>query len=63
MAGWPYREAYARLQEAAAALKAGEREQATRALTACQSTARELQATPLLSQADDLARRAGLKST
>jgi tetratricopeptide (TPR) repeat protein len=63
VAGWPYREAYARLQEAAAALKAGEREQATRALTACQSTARELQATPLLSQADDLARRAGLKST
>jgi hypothetical protein len=57
-AGWPYREAYARLHEAAAALKAGQREQATRALTACQSAARELQATPLLTQADDLARRA-----
>jgi class 3 adenylate cyclase len=57
-AGWPYREAYARLHEAAAALKAGQREQATRALTACQSAARELQATPLLNQADDLARRA-----
>ena len=57
-AGWPYREAYARLHEAAAALKAGRREQATRALTACQSVARELQATPLLTRADDLARRA-----
>jgi len=57
-AGWPYREAYARLHEAAAALKAGRREQATRALTACQGVARELQATPLLTRADDLARRA-----
>jgi hypothetical protein len=63
VAGWPYRVAYARLQEAGAAFKAGLREQATRALAACQSTARELQATPLLNQADDLARRAGLKST
>jgi hypothetical protein len=63
VAGWPYREAYARLQEAAAALKAGRREEATRALTACQATARELHAIPLLSQADDLARRAGLGST
>jgi hypothetical protein len=60
VAGWPYREAYARLREAAAALKAGRREQATRALTACQSAARELQATPLLTRADDLARRARL---
>ncbi|MGH3151751.1 MAG: hypothetical protein ACRDOB_13640, partial [Streptosporangiaceae bacterium] len=58
VAGWPYREAYARLHEAAAALKAGRREQATRALTACQRTARELQATPLLTRAGDLARRA-----
>jgi class 3 adenylate cyclase/tetratricopeptide (TPR) repeat protein len=57
VAGWPYREAYARLHEAAAALKAGRHEQATRALTACQSAARELQATPLLTRADDLARR------
>ena len=48
VAGWPYREAYARLHEAAAALKAGRREQATRALTACQSAARELRAAPLL---------------
>jgi tetratricopeptide (TPR) repeat protein len=59
-AGWPYREAYARLHEAAAALKAGRREQVTRALTACQNAARELQATPLLTRADDLARRAGI---
>ena len=56
-AGWPYREAYARLQEAAAALDAGQREQATRALTACQRTARELQATPLLTQANELRTR------
>ncbi|HEV2254986.1 MAG TPA: AAA family ATPase [Streptosporangiaceae bacterium] len=60
VAGWPYREAYARLHEAAAALKAGQREQATRALTACRSAARDLQATPLLTRADDLARRARL---
>ena len=60
VAGWPYREAYARLHEAAAALKAVRREQATRALTACQSAARELQAAPLLTRADDLARRARL---
>jgi DNA-binding CsgD family transcriptional regulator len=59
-AGWPYREAYARLREAAAALKAGRREQAGRALTACQALARELGAVPLLTQADDLARRARL---
>jgi DNA-binding NarL/FixJ family response regulator len=58
--GWPYREAYARLREVAAALKAGRREQAIRALTACQALARELQAAPLLARADDLARRARL---
>ena len=57
-AGWPYREAYARLREAAAAFKAGRREQAIRALTACQALAHELQAAPLLTRADDLARRA-----
>jgi DNA-binding NarL/FixJ family response regulator len=61
--GWPYREAYARLREAAAALKAGRREQAIRALTACQALAAELQAAPLLAQADDLARRARLAPT
>ncbi len=59
-AGWPYREAYARLREAAAALKAGRREQASRALTACQALAQELRAAPLLARADDLARRARL---
>jgi DNA-binding CsgD family transcriptional regulator/tetratricopeptide (TPR) repeat protein len=58
VAGWPYREAYARLREASAALRAGRREQAIRALTTCQELAHELQATPLLTQADDLARRA-----
>jgi ATP/maltotriose-dependent transcriptional regulator MalT len=60
VAGWPYREAYARLREAVAALKAGRREQGIRALAACQSLARELQASPLLTRADDLARRARL---
>lgn len=55
LAGWPYREAYARLREAAAAFEAGRREDATRALTACRSAARDLRAAPLLTQADDLA--------
>ena len=56
----PYQEAYARLHEAAAAVKAGRRDQAMRALAACQDVARELQAVPLLTQAEDLARRARL---
>jgi len=59
-AGQPYPEAYARLREAAAAVKAGRREQAVRALAACQDVARELQAVPLLTLAGDLARRARL---
>jgi DNA-binding NarL/FixJ family response regulator len=59
-AGQPYPEAYARLREAAAAVKAGRREQAMRALAACQDIARKLQAVPLLAQAEDLARRARL---
>jgi DNA-binding CsgD family transcriptional regulator len=59
-AGRPYQEAYARLREAAAAVKAGRRDQAMRALAACQDLARELQALPLLTQAEDLARRARL---
>jgi class 3 adenylate cyclase/nucleoside-triphosphatase THEP1/tetratricopeptide (TPR) repeat protein len=63
VAGWPYREAYARLREAAAALRAGRRDQATRALTACQSAARELGATPLLTQAARLGLSAGLAET
>jgi hypothetical protein len=46
VAGWPYREAYARLREAAAALTTGEPEQAARALTACQHLATELGAPP-----------------
>ena len=59
-AGWPHREAYARFREAAAAIKAGRREQAIRALAACQDLAQELQATPLLTQARDLSQRARL---
>jgi DNA-binding CsgD family transcriptional regulator len=59
-AGWPYHEAYARLREAAAAARAGRREQATRALAACQDLAQRLEAAPLLAQAADLARRARL---
>ena len=59
-AGWPYHEAYARLREAAAAARAGRREQAIRALAACQDLAQRLQAAPLLAQAADLAHRARL---
>jgi tetratricopeptide (TPR) repeat protein len=54
VAGWPHREAYARLREAAAALEAGRREQATRALTACQHLATKLGATPLLTMAAEI---------
>jgi hypothetical protein len=54
VAGWPHREAYARLREAAAALEAGRREQATRALTACQYLATKLGATPLLTMAAEI---------
>jgi class 3 adenylate cyclase/tetratricopeptide (TPR) repeat protein len=50
-AGRPYWEAYARLREAAAASRAGRREQATRALTACQHLATELGATPIVTMA------------
>ena len=56
----PYREAYARLREAEAAVRAGRRDQATRALSACAELARPLQAAPLLALARDLARRARL---
>ena len=56
----PYREAYARLREAEAAARAGRREQATRALAACQTLAGQLPAAPLLVLAGDLARRARL---
>jgi DNA-binding CsgD family transcriptional regulator/tetratricopeptide (TPR) repeat protein len=60
MAGQPYREAYARLREAEAAVKAGRRDQATRSLVACESLAHELQAAPLLTLAEELSRRARL---
>jgi class 3 adenylate cyclase/tetratricopeptide (TPR) repeat protein len=59
-AGRPYQEAYARLREAAAAIRTRKREAAIRALTACQHLARELGATPLLNMAADLAHQAGL---
>jgi DNA-binding CsgD family transcriptional regulator len=56
----PYREAYARLREAEAAARAGRREQAMRALAACENLARQLQAAPLLVLAAELSRRARL---
>lgn len=59
-AGQPYREAYARLREAEAAIRAGRRDQATRALGACLALARPLQAAPLLNLAEELARRGRL---
>jgi DNA-binding CsgD family transcriptional regulator len=59
-AGQPYREAYARLREAEAAVRAGRRDQAARARGACAELAGPLQAAPLLALADDLARRARL---
>jgi DNA-binding CsgD family transcriptional regulator len=59
-AAQPYREAYARLREAGAARAAGRREQAARALAACESIARELPSPPLLAMAAELAARAGL---
>jgi DNA-binding CsgD family transcriptional regulator len=58
--GLPYREAYARLREAAAAVRAGRREQAARALAACESLAGQLPSAPLLAMGGDLARRARL---
>jgi DNA-binding CsgD family transcriptional regulator len=62
-AGQPYREAYARLREAEAAVRAGRRDQAARSLSACTTLARPLQAAPLLGLAEDLARRARLTIT
>jgi DNA-binding CsgD family transcriptional regulator/tetratricopeptide (TPR) repeat protein len=59
-AGQPYREAYARLREAAAAVSAGRRDQAARALTACESMARELPSEPLARLAAELTARARL---
>ena len=62
LAGQPYREAYARLREAEAAVRAGRREQAARALAACENLARQLPSAPLLALAENLARRARLTS-
>ena len=56
----PYREAYARMRESEAALRAGRREQAARALAACIELAGSLHAAPLLKLASDLARQARL---
>jgi DNA-binding CsgD family transcriptional regulator len=58
--GQPYREAYARLREAGAAARSGRREQAARALAACESLAAQLPAAPVLALAAELARRARL---
>jgi len=58
-AGQPYREAYARLREAEAAARAGQREHATSALTTGRAIARELPSAPLLSLATELEHRAG----
>jgi class 3 adenylate cyclase len=55
-AGRPYWEAYARLREATAALRAGRGEQAIRALTASRRLATELGATPLLAMAAEITR-------
>jgi DNA-binding CsgD family transcriptional regulator len=61
--GQPYREAYARLREAEAAVRAGRREQAARALGACEALARPLAAAPLLRLAGELAGRARLTAS
>jgi DNA-binding CsgD family transcriptional regulator/tetratricopeptide (TPR) repeat protein len=60
VAGQPYREAYARLREAEAAIRTARRDQAARALGACVALASELPSDPLLRLADALARRARL---
>ena len=60
VAGQPYREAYARLRQAEAMARAGQRGQAARALAAGEVLARELPSAPLLSLAGELAGRARL---
>ncbi len=62
-AGQPYREAYARLREAEAAARLGRREQASRALAACEAIAAALRAEPLRNLAAELTRRARLTPT
>jgi DNA-binding CsgD family transcriptional regulator len=59
-AGQPYREAYTRLREAEAAARAGRRDQAGRALAACETLAGSLPSRPLLALAQNLAQRARL---
>jgi hypothetical protein len=59
VAGQPYREAYAYLREAQAAARAGQRDRAARAVAAGESLARKLPSGPLLSLAEEVARRAG----
>jgi DNA-binding CsgD family transcriptional regulator len=63
VAGQPYREAYARLREAEAAVRFGRREQAARALSACENIAARLRAAPLLSLAHDFTQRARLTTS
>jgi class 3 adenylate cyclase/tetratricopeptide (TPR) repeat protein len=60
VAGQPYREAYAHLREAQAAARAGQRDQAARAVAAGESLARKLPSSPLLILAEEVARQAGL---
>ena len=59
VAGQPYREAYALLREAQVAARAGQRDRAARAVAAGESLARKLPSGPLLSLAEEVARRAG----
>ncbi len=59
-AGQPYRQAYARLREAEAAVRNGRREQAARALASCLALARELPAIPLVRLAEALGAQARL---
>jgi tetratricopeptide (TPR) repeat protein len=60
VAGQPYREAYAHLREAQAAARARQLDQAARAVAAGEGLARQLPSAPLLSLAEEVARRAGL---
>ena len=54
-AGQPYREAYARLREAQVAARAGQRDEAARAVAAGEGLARKLPSGPLLSLAEEVA--------
>src|SRR5215471_18133470 len=60
VAGQPYREAYAHLREAQVAARAGQHDQAARAVAAAESLARKLPSGPLLGLAEEVARGAGL---